>query len=734
MEALTGFLTNPTLAVAGLLLGAVPIIIHLLNRTFYDHQKWAAMEFLMKAEQKTRQRVRMENLLLMLLRYLLLALLGLALAQPFLNEPALAVLGDQKRHVVIVLDQSYSMRTTVEDGTSRYEEAKNEAVRVLNNQFRPANGDRVTILSDSANPERLIGTPSQDRSRALRMVRESKPTFFEGNVGETTELLNSSLDKTPDDLIQNVIWMTDLQKNTWLPPEQNRRDQLRDEIERVADRVNEFAMVDVGAGGSRNLSTLEVTSENEFLIQDRPVHFTTRVRNYSDTAETTALSLHKGDQKLETVRMELAPGEAAEKQFNPIRFQEVGPHGVHVELSGDGLDVDNKRYRALRIKEHVDVLMVDGEPGEASETDGETYFLRSALQPGERSSPFRIEVVTDYQFRDQNLSEFDLVVLANLSNISEDRREELRTFTERGGGVMLFMGDQTTTRTFNQLLFEIDDPLLPGRLEGVTEQSPEQGNFVTLDDLSLDHPALSFFRPYPEKLRALMTFGWIRMEIPEEAVNVQVLGRFNDSEGSPAVAERSIGRGKLITIMTSADMDWNYWPEFQGYVMLMDQLSRYLLQQKEESINVSVGGDVNLPVSVFDTSRNFRMIHPDERVTVTSPRPLRDGGHIVRMEGLNRPGIYRIEKEQPEEASWAVDRTLAANVNTEEGNLERLSRETVTSQYSGISFESFQQAETTMDTGSRSNLWIYFALLVLVFLGLEGLLALRIDRKRQVGT
>jgi hypothetical protein len=732
MEAFTGFLTNPALALAGLVLGAVPIIIHLLNRTFYDRRKWAAMEFLLKAEQKTRRRVRLENLLLMLLRYLLLALLGLALAQPFLNEPALAVLGNQQKHVVIVIDQSYSMRATGGDGTSRYDEAKNEAVRVLENQFRPANGDRVTILSDSAYPEQLIGTPSQDRARALRMVRESEPTFYEGNVLESTALLNRTLDKTPDNLVQKVIWITDLQKNTWLPEDQNRRDQLRDELEQITERVNEFAMVDVGAGGTTNLSAVELTSENEFMTQNRPIRFSTRVRNYADTSQSTSLSLYRDDREVETVNMNLEPGETAEKQFNPIRFQDVGPHSVHVQLSGDGLDADNKRYRALRIEEHVNVLMVDGQPGEGSRTDGETYFLRSALQPGERTTPFQIEVVTDYQFRDQDLSEFDLVVLANLSNITEDRREELRTFTERGGGVMLFMGDQTTIKTFNQTLFDIEDPLLPGKLLEVIEQSPEQGNYVTLNDLSLDHPALSFFRPYPEKLRGLMTFGWMRMEIPQDALNVEVLARFNDPDASPAIAERSIGRGSFITVLTSADMGWNYWPEFQGYVMLIDQLSRYLLRQKEESTNVRVGGDINLPVSVFDSSRDFRVVHPDERVSVKSPRPLRDGGHILRLEGLNQPGIYRIEKEGAEEATWEVDRSLAANVSNDEGDLERLSRENMTEQYSGISFESFQETETSMSDGSRSNLWTLFATLVLVFLGLESLLALRIDRKRQV--
>src|SRR5205807_555227 len=68
-----------TLAVAA---GAasLPIIIHLLNRKRYRIVNWAAMRFLLAALKKNTRRMRLEQLLLLAIRTLILLLLVLAMA------------------------------------------------------------------------------------------------------------------------------------------------------------------------------------------------------------------------------------------------------------------------------------------------------------------------------------------------------------------------------------------------------------------------------------------------------------------------------------------------------------------------------------------------------------------------------------------------------------------------------------------------------------------------------
>ena len=65
---------NPAL-LFGTLLFAVPLIIHLLNRQRYKRRRWAAMEYLLIAFKRQRRRLRIEDLLLLLLRPVLLPFL-----------------------------------------------------------------------------------------------------------------------------------------------------------------------------------------------------------------------------------------------------------------------------------------------------------------------------------------------------------------------------------------------------------------------------------------------------------------------------------------------------------------------------------------------------------------------------------------------------------------------------------------------------------------------------------
>src|SRR5437660_4527754 len=105
-----GFIT-PAFALAGLLLASIPIIIHILNRRRYKIEKWAAMEFLLRAMKKNRRRLKFEQWMLLAVRCLVLLLVATALARPLgCRDNTLAGLIGQRAGLhVIVIDNSYSM-------------------------------------------------------------------------------------------------------------------------------------------------------------------------------------------------------------------------------------------------------------------------------------------------------------------------------------------------------------------------------------------------------------------------------------------------------------------------------------------------------------------------------------------------------------------------------------------------------------------------------------------------
>src|SRR3954452_16933502 len=99
---------NPGYLAAAAALVSVPIIIHLINRMRFKRIRWAAMEFLLKAQKRMRKRLIIEQLLLLALRCLLVALAGLLVCR-FVGGAFDLGRGKPNLHVA-VLDDTLSMR------------------------------------------------------------------------------------------------------------------------------------------------------------------------------------------------------------------------------------------------------------------------------------------------------------------------------------------------------------------------------------------------------------------------------------------------------------------------------------------------------------------------------------------------------------------------------------------------------------------------------------------------
>src|SRR3954453_12886071 len=108
------FLNPGFLAVAAALI-SVPIIIHLINRMRYKRVRWAAMEFLLKAQKKSRRRLIIEQLILLMLRCLLVALTALLVLR-YLDIGLDQLFGAKKDNLhIIVLDDTLSMNDRHKD-------------------------------------------------------------------------------------------------------------------------------------------------------------------------------------------------------------------------------------------------------------------------------------------------------------------------------------------------------------------------------------------------------------------------------------------------------------------------------------------------------------------------------------------------------------------------------------------------------------------------------------------
>src|SRR3989442_9715777 len=83
---------------------AIPIIIHLLQRRRFRVVRWGAMEFLRLSQRNRSRRLMIEQLLLLLIRCLIIALVVLAVCRPVVRLAGLPISHSPGQvHAIILL-------------------------------------------------------------------------------------------------------------------------------------------------------------------------------------------------------------------------------------------------------------------------------------------------------------------------------------------------------------------------------------------------------------------------------------------------------------------------------------------------------------------------------------------------------------------------------------------------------------------------------------------------------
>src|SRR4029077_8139615 len=93
---------------AGAIAVGLPVWLHLPKRHKTEPQPFPSLMFFEHREQSSVQHRRLDYILLFILRTLMLVLLALLFANPFINRNTPK--GDGKKIVVVAVDRSFSMR------------------------------------------------------------------------------------------------------------------------------------------------------------------------------------------------------------------------------------------------------------------------------------------------------------------------------------------------------------------------------------------------------------------------------------------------------------------------------------------------------------------------------------------------------------------------------------------------------------------------------------------------
>jgi hypothetical protein len=186
------------LYLAGLAALSLPLILHLVRRTPTGRQNFSSLMFLLPSPPRLTRRSRLDQILLLLLRLAVLALLAFAFARPFLRETATLALADlPARRVAILLDASASMRRA---------DLWQQAIDAIEREIADLNPhDEVALYTFGQQLRTVVGFESasadaeQSRGEIVRQAaRKLRPTWEATNLGVALSSLAAELDATKD--------------------------------------------------------------------------------------------------------------------------------------------------------------------------------------------------------------------------------------------------------------------------------------------------------------------------------------------------------------------------------------------------------------------------------------------------------------------------------------------------------------------------------------------------------
>lgn len=670
---------HPMIAGAAVLAGAIPVLVHLMNRRRYRRVSWAAMGFLQAAHRRSAKRVRLEQFLLLFVRVLLITLLGLAIARPFVPANALAPLRSSRVHRILLIDNSLSMNAVIgleDNERTRFALAVQYAGRLLNSFPRT---DGVSLVTLAAPAEAVIAYPAYDRRFVRERLGMIQPTQRAsdavGAIDEVLEILGESSVAPGNQVVYLLsglarhVWHGDLDENADAPPAAVialRR--LSDALGESGDGLHIVAIALCGRDGAQckdnlcstaacpmeNVAVTRLAAETPLLTVHLPVRIVAEVTNTgSSTARNLALQVRRDGQ---IIRQELLPPlDPGQSKLITLSttFSKAGTHAMDARVTGlarDALPDDDVRYLSIEVRETTPVLLVDGRPG-ATLLTGQAGFLALALAP-ERSSfsgldgstigrlddstPVEPKVVTVSELSGELLSDYDVVALCNVERLTGEQWRQLETYVSEGGGLMIFGGDRVNTDQYNRYAYADGAGLLPGRL-GRSISATGAASLGFQSD-RLVHPIVAELASQPGSgvfLARIERYLPIKLDAGRAEVVLQY------TNGDPALTASTFGKGHVLLCTTTANLEWTNLPAKGDFVSIMFNAVAYLSKRHGDHRNVMVGQEIRERLSAVESSLPLRVTTAGGAAREPSIVP---DGEALRLEygPVERAGVLTV--------------------------------------------------------------------------------------------
>ncbi len=694
---------------------ALPILAHLLNRFQVRRTDWAAMRFLDRSVRVRSRQIRLRDLLLLILRCAALLLLVLALARPAWTGSSWLP-GEPRAGVVIALDTSFSMGHGEGDAT-RFGEAI-KLLDVITDRLQP--GDPVSLVLLGDEHRVTVRNMAYDESRFRDVFERLAPGPGLLDLNTAPQLL-TDVAQGMEAARKEVYIITDAQARDW----QQLSPHLRESLAELATEADIFVATVPGTPENLAVTGLELISGS--LHEGTIARYQATVRNCGQqAAANVAVQCRVDDAQIDGKSIPLIAAGASETVSLFVPFHNAGARQVTAEITGDPLAIDNVRRAVAVVQDRVNVLCVDGSSGDAGRLVEAALLARG---DGKETENYGVRTVPWLSFPAESLDDIDVIVMADVPEITPEQATQLSRFVRRGNGLVWFAGDAVKAAAWNNQAATAANPLLPAVLGKPAKVGDAMGAGKPLDAGMPDHPVCMPLLSLPEDLFSETRFLEL-YEVEPNPSSFTVLRLAGD--GSPILLEHSLGRGQVFMFTTTADPSWNNMGLTPVFPLLLQQIVTYLAGREFEpphlvgdALSLSYVEQPDASDAVFDTPSGE---------TVSVPVIEHRGQFVALLERAREAGFYvaRVSVQAP-------GMPIAVNVDPRESDVACLPEKELRT---GLAVLGATVASSATDLAAAIDAsrtgrvaWRLFMLAALAFLVIESLFAdLLLRRQRSQET
>lgn len=689
-------------------------------------------------------------------------------------ETGPAYVATRRTHHVIVLDGSYSMAYQPA-GLSTFEKAQALAAEIVE-QAPP--GDAFTLVLMADEPRVEIATPIYDRRDFLGEIDRLRLASGEANAESASaggepptivpqggadvpatfdrlaELVSAVRRDHPKLMEHEVDVISDLGAESWAGGvAENAR--IQEAAKKLAETAN-LVIYDLGSPGASNVAITDLRlvqgfgdegAEIKFATIRRDATFQFDVRDFggADAKRLAAQIWVDGNNVVETQINVPAGGQARGELALPGGFVTPGDHRVELRLPDDGLNLDNRRFISVPVREQLKVLCVNGRDS-VDPFERATVYLTVALEDLDNPQRPLTQVVEapPQAILGRDLSEFDAIFLANVASFRPAEAQELHNFLARGGGLVFFLGDQVRPDNYNdQLAGQAEDAprVLPAALQAAPKQLDALAGSTFADNL--EHEVVRVFAGDPRvKFLQSPVFKYLPLtplvdDDPDAPGGPRPVVALQFANGDPAIVEERIGQGRVFLLATAADAlpinePWTLLPKNQNFLALVRELLMAAVVGKFEQRNVTVGRGFEGFTNVVSSEGQVAIATPWGAEMVAPLQFRQEFAHWAFAQ-TDQAGIYAASIPGAEEALYAV------NLATRESDLTKIDENRLRDEVlQGVRFRYLtavraagQEAELSNVVQTATAPWYWYLLVgTCGLLFIESTLAWLFGRKR----